>query len=561
MEKISVLLVDDKPQNLLALEDQLEEFDLHIVKANSGEEALKLSVREKFALIILDVQMPGMDGFETAEMLRSIKKTAHIPIIFATAISKDEKHAFKGYQSGAVDFLFKPIDAFVLKSKVKIFIELYQQRKQLEELNKNLEAKVAEKTQELQMLTDKFRLFVPKQFIERVEMKGTTFLESGYFHQEKFTILFSDIRSYTNISEKMTPQENFEFLNSYLQLMEPPIAHHHGFVDKFIGDGIMALFDQEASAEQALRAAIEMHHQLQGYNATREEQGETPISFGVGINTGQVVVGALGSPNRLDSTVVGDPVNIASRLEQLTKKYRSRILISQHTYQELPEGQFHTREIDTLRLKGKEIPILVYEVFDGDPPDVIEKKLSILGDYREGMEAYKQLDFIQASGAFIKCLETFPHDPVAVEYLKRSGYFQKHPPQVLDEDLENTLSEENPTNRRKHPRLVFDTYTYIHVKDRERIEGKLLDVSRSGVRVLVSGAIYAGDLVTLEIVTKDHQDHSMLSSIKMLSQVVWKKRNPSSEDESLYAIGVEFIVISAEQEIIFQSWLADKVVE
>lgn len=283
MEKIGVLIVDDKSQNLLALEDQLEEFDLHVVKALSGEEALKLSVRGEFALIMLDVQMPGMDGFETAEMLRSIKKTAQIPIIFVTAISKDEKHAFKGYQSGAVDFLFKPIDTFVLKSKVKIFLELYRQRKDLETLNQQLEEKVKERTQKLEILNETFRLFVPKQFIERIESRGTNFLQSGYFHQEKFTILFSDIRSYTNISEKMTPQENFEFLNNYLHLMEPPIANHNGFVDKFIGDGIMALFDQERGADQALQAALEMHKQLQDYNKTRQQQGESLIKFGVGI--------------------------------------------------------------------------------------------------------------------------------------------------------------------------------------------------------------------------------------------------------------------------------------
>ncbi len=432
MEKVSVLLVDDKPENLLALEDPLEEFNLHLVKALSGEEALKLSVRQEFALIMLDVQMPGMDGFETAEMLRSVKKTSQIPIIFVTAIDKDKKYVFQGYQSGAVDFLFKPIDAFMLKSKVRIFIELYQQRKLLEVSNQQLEAKVKERTQELEALNKKFRLFVPKQFIERVDSRGIQFLESGYFHQEKFTILFSDIRSYTKISEKMTPQENFEFLNSYLNLMEPPIAKHSGFVDKFIGDGIMALFDQKRGADQAVQASIEMHRQLEDYNLHRKHQGEHTVQFGVGINTGPVVIGAVGSPNRLDSTVVGDHVNIAARLEQLTKKYRSSILISHHTYQEIQKENYLIREIDTLKLKGKEIPILIYEVFDCELPDNLAKKQAILELYNEGMEAYKQRDFEQAVVCFQQCLEIFPEDPASLKYAKRAAHFQHNPPQQID---------------------------------------------------------------------------------------------------------------------------------
>ena len=138
-EKSSILLVDDRPENLLVLETLLDEFDLDIVKASSGAEALKLSVREDFALILLDVQMPDLDGFETAEMLRSVEKTRYIPIIFVTAISKDAEHVFKGYESGAVDYLFKPIEPLILKNKVKIFLELYEQKIRLMEQAHKLE--------------------------------------------------------------------------------------------------------------------------------------------------------------------------------------------------------------------------------------------------------------------------------------------------------------------------------------------------------------------------------------------------------------------------------------
>ena len=131
----SILLVDDRPENLIVLESILETPGLNLIKANSGEEALRILLKINVALILLDVQMPGMDGFETATILRGAPNTKHIPIIFVTAISKEEKHVFKGYEAGAVDYLFKPVDPDILKSKVKVFLELDRRKKILEEKN------------------------------------------------------------------------------------------------------------------------------------------------------------------------------------------------------------------------------------------------------------------------------------------------------------------------------------------------------------------------------------------------------------------------------------------
>ncbi|MBD3287915.1 response regulator [candidate division KSB1 bacterium] len=132
-DKIKILLVDDKPDNLFVLENILESPELDLVTATSGNDALELVLEHEFALILLDVQMPGMNGYETAELLRGFDKTCHIPIIFITAINKEEKYIFKGYQSGAVDYLFKPVHPEILKSKVKIFLDLYRQQKMLEQ--------------------------------------------------------------------------------------------------------------------------------------------------------------------------------------------------------------------------------------------------------------------------------------------------------------------------------------------------------------------------------------------------------------------------------------------
>ena len=152
----SILIVDDRPENLFSLETILKQPHLSIIKATSGEEALRKVLKDEIALILLDVQMPGMDGFETADLIRCNKDTQYIPIIFITDISKEDRHVFKGYDSGAVDYIFKPLDPAILKSKVRVFLELYNQKKIIEDRNetlkyyqKNLEELVERRTQEL----------------------------------------------------------------------------------------------------------------------------------------------------------------------------------------------------------------------------------------------------------------------------------------------------------------------------------------------------------------------------------------------------------------------------
>ena len=155
MDNINILIVDDRPENLLVLESLLENMNCNIIKANSGNEALSLMFDYDFALVFLDVQMPEMDGFETAELMRSNLRTKYIPVIFVTAISNEQKCIFKGYEVGAVDYLFKPIEPVILKSKVRVFIEMYNQKKIVEEQSKLLQLKIQELSQ---LKADNYRL-------------------------------------------------------------------------------------------------------------------------------------------------------------------------------------------------------------------------------------------------------------------------------------------------------------------------------------------------------------------------------------------------------------------
>lgn len=154
-DKQTILLVDDRPENLIALEAILDGLDLHTVKACSGNEALALILEYDFAVVLLDVQMPEMDGYETARLMRGTERTRHIPIIFVTAINKDESHVFKGYESGAVDYIFKPLDADILQAKIKVFLDLDRQRRELEALTGTLQKTLAELERSYKIIEDK----------------------------------------------------------------------------------------------------------------------------------------------------------------------------------------------------------------------------------------------------------------------------------------------------------------------------------------------------------------------------------------------------------------------
>ncbi|MFO1470546.1 MAG: 7TM diverse intracellular signaling domain-containing protein [Turneriella sp.] len=220
-----------------------------------------------------------------------------------------------------------------------------------------------------------FQLFVPQKFLELAGETDFTKLELGKSSTREITILFSDIRRFTSLSETMTPEQNFKFLNSYLSRMGPIIRQHGGFIDKFIGDAIMALFAEGhggpradaakdgilAASANAARAALAMRHELKAYNAHRAAQGYQPIDIGIGIHTGMVRLGTIGENERWEGTVIGDTVNLASRIENLSSTFNAPIVVSEAVLKTLPADQ-PCRELDTIRVKGKQKAVKVFEL-------------------------------------------------------------------------------------------------------------------------------------------------------------------------------------------------------
>jgi PAS domain S-box-containing protein len=292
------------------------------------------------------------------------------------------------------------------------------------------ERKQAEKeridmTNKLAQLNKAYERFVPRKFLSLLHKKSVIDVHLGEPVKREMTLFFSDIRNFTSISERMTPQDNFNFINAYLSRMEPIIGQHHGVIDKYIGDSIMALFPK--NADDAVRAAIEMLKRLAEYNLTRGRPNRPVIRIGIGLNTGILMLGTVGGKNRMDGTVISDAVNLASRVEGLTKTYGAALLITEKTYIKLSDpSQYNIRVIDAVKVSGKSEEVTVYEIFDADPPESIALKEQTLTDFSQGFVLYHCEKFNDARPFFEKVLQVNENDKAAHIYLKRCEYFQKH---------------------------------------------------------------------------------------------------------------------------------------
>ncbi|MEM6714298.1 MAG: adenylate/guanylate cyclase domain-containing protein, partial [Cyanobacteria bacterium P01_C01_bin.147] len=362
-------------------------------QAASGPEALALMENGlQPDVILLDVMMPQMTGFEVCRKLRETYPAHALPIMMLTA-KNQIGDLVTGLSSGANDYLTKPISKSELLARLKTHLYLSK-------------------------INQAYGRFVPRQFLQFLNKESIVEVELGNQVQQQMSVVFADIRDFTSLSERMTPEENFKFLNAFLSRMEPAIAEHNGFVDKYIGDAIMALFSQ--GADDALTASIDMLRRLDKYNQERLQYGKSTLEFGIGINTGPVMLGTVGGRNRMDSTAISDTVNVASRIERMTRIYSANLLISNHTFLELSDSnQYAMRIIDRVQVKGKVAFVSVYEVFDPDPPEQREGKLKSRTDFETGLAFFYQQRFEEARQRFQGCLEICPTDKVARSYYER----------------------------------------------------------------------------------------------------------------------------------------------
>jgi adenylate cyclase len=273
-----------------------------------------------------------------------------------------------------------------------------------------------------------FSQYLSSDVIALIEKDPQKYIRPGG-EIEDLTVMFSDIRDFTNLSEGMSPDELVRLLNEYFGAMTDILFKHLGTLDKYIGDAIMAFWGSpyplKNHAYHACCCATEMVAHLAELNRNWIAQGRSPIAIGIGLNTGPVNVGNMGSDKRLAWTVMGDNVNLSSRLEGMTKEYRTQIIISETTYAQVAQ-QFAAREVDKIRVKGKKHPVTIYELLA--PLSERSKYEELLTAYNCALECYRAHNWMEAAGKFGNIMATHPYDGPTQVLLQRCLEFIDQPP-------------------------------------------------------------------------------------------------------------------------------------
>ena len=258
--------------------------------------------------------------------------------------------------------------------------------------------------------------FVPGEYLSFLNKKSLIDIHLGDHVSDEMTVMFSDLRSFTTISEGMTPQQNFNFINAYLGRVSPVIRDFNGFIVKYLGDGIMAIFPE--SADDAVKAGIETFNQVYLYNEHRQKMGRKPIYIGVGVNTGHMMVGMVGEQGRMQGDAFSDHVNLTSRLEGLTKYYSVSFIISSATRDALEDhSQYGIRFLDKVQVKGRQSSLDLYEVYDADIPEMRRLKQQTLDEYQQAMDHFFAKEFSEAQSLLFSVLQKKTKDKVAWHHL------------------------------------------------------------------------------------------------------------------------------------------------
>ena len=337
-----LLIVDDNKVNRILLARAVEQLGHQIETAENGRQALEKLRTGSFDLVLLDIEMPEMDGYQVLEACLQDTELRNIPVIMTSSLDEIDS-VVKCIELGAEDYLNKPVNPVLLRARVNASLE----KKHLRDEQRKL-----------------IRTFTTKDVAEEL-------LKSGFSlggNLVEASVMFTDIRSFTTITEARSPAEIIEMLNDYYALMFDAITGHGGSVNQIIGDGLMAIFGApvyyEDHCERAVKAALEMLELLDGFNQNQLTQKKPQIKIGIGIASGQMVAGFTGTQHRATYTCVGDTVNLAARLEVQTKVIGKPILIEGATRSALSEA-FQVEAHGPMQLKGKTVEIEVFSVSAG----------------------------------------------------------------------------------------------------------------------------------------------------------------------------------------------------
>lgn len=339
VEKADLLVVDDNRVNRLLVARTLEQLGHRVAFAENGRQALEALRGQPPDLVLLDIEMPELNGYGTLEALQADPKLRDIPVVMMSSIDEVDSVA-RCIEMGAEDYLFKPVNPVLLRARVAASLEKKRLRDQQREL---------------------FRKFATAEVAEELLATG---LALGGKHVDA-TVMFSDIRSFTSLAESRGPEETIELLNSYYTLMFDAIGSQGGIVNQMLGDGLMALFGAPLArgdhAARAVRAALEMLELVEAFDQEQVARGKPEIRIGIGIASGQVIAGYTGTARRVTYTCVGDTVNLAAHLEAHTKVLGRPILIDAHTRAAIGADVL-VEDHGPAQLKARSQPVHVYSV-------------------------------------------------------------------------------------------------------------------------------------------------------------------------------------------------------
>lgn len=387
-------------------------------------EAVAEILAQRADVLVVDVKQPSQDVLSLMRTATLTNVRQPVPVLVTG--SQDATDRIEAcLQRGAAEYLITPFDATHPSLIVR----------RLKALGANTHpARQLEATQPLQRPAapagppapagpdklDDAQRFVPREFLQLLARKSLRDIRLGDHVERQMTVFFTDIRSFTNLSESMSPRDNFKFLASFLRNVTPIIRQAGGFVDKYLGDGVLALFPGEPA--QAVLAATQVQRQIARYNFGRRQAGYRQVRVGIGLHYGTLMLGTIGTVDQMQTTVISDAVNVASRLEGMTKTFDINVVISGAVVAALPaDHPFKLRGLGSVTAKGKTESVEVFECYDTDPDDVAELKTSLMPQWDTGMETFREGKLIRAGRIFARIVELNPTDTVATYFRDRSS--------------------------------------------------------------------------------------------------------------------------------------------
>ncbi|HBB31119.1 MAG TPA: adenylate/guanylate cyclase domain-containing response regulator [Cyanobacteria bacterium UBA8803] len=479
-EQITVLLIDDQSIIGEAIRRMVAtEPDIRFNYCSDPTQALEMAEECQPTVILQDLVMPQMEGLLLVRFLRSKDASTYNTPLIVLSSKEEATIKVKAFELGANDYLVKLPDRLELVARIRYHSKAYlnflkrqeaealfkaeimRQAAYIEQVGKvttaasdverdvfqpdalrevsqrsdelgqlarvftdmvktvkNREKELTNANIQLESLLKAYGRFVPHEYLRFLRKESITDVQLGDHVSKIMAVMFSDIRSFTTISEGMTPQDNFNFVNAYLKRVSPEIRNHYGLIVKFLGDGMMAVFPD--GADDALAAGVAKLKRVQEYNEHRVQNGYFPLHIGIGIHVGHMMLGMVGEESRMQGDAFSDTVNLTARLEGLTKFYGVSLLISEQALQHLstPE-KYQIRFLDRAIVKGRQEPIAVYEVLDAEMEEIRILKLQTQLDFEQGLEFYRNCDLKAAQAYFEKVLAVNSSDKTAQLYLER----------------------------------------------------------------------------------------------------------------------------------------------